>query len=162
MTEARDHDNSLLLESIVSQYDVGQINKVKPASHGIENLNYFLDCQKDGRVRHYVLTLVEQPSFAGSAYLPMMAHLADEGLPVPAPIKNNQGHTGTIQGGQMCLLQPKLSGQHTVNPTNSQIQAVGRFLGHLHTVGSEDLDIPDYPRDLTWLRAQADRLHTGP
>jgi homoserine kinase type II len=43
------------------------------------------------------------------------------------------------------------------NPTLRQVQALGRFLARLHVItGQEDLHLPAYPRDLSWLARNAE------
>ena len=121
MTEAMLSESATDLDAVLAKYSIGQVINITSASHGIENLNFFVNCQDGDRSRSFVLTQVMQPSFSGSAYLPMMAHLEAQGLPIPAPLPNKSGQTATIEDGQLCLLQPKLAGQHPVNPTNRQI-----------------------------------------
>ncbi len=55
------------------------------------------------------------------------------------------------------MLCPRLPGRHVCNPTQRQVEALGRFIARFHraTLAAE-LDLPAYPRTLDWLEANAE------
>ena len=145
------------IESTLRHYDVGVLVNAQAASHGIENLNYILDVERDGRTKHYVLTFVQQASYAGHAYVPMMEALVQFGLPVPAPIKNLNGEPVTREGERSAMLQPCLPGRHVVNPTAKQISGLARFIARMHqTMSKTNVTLPPHPRDVGWLQTEAE------
>ena len=149
------------LQSLLSAYDIGEPVRHVPATGGIENSNYFLTTVRDGVERQYVLTILEQPANAGSALVPLLDACVSAGLPVPGVIRNRVGEPFgepfTDGGDKPVMICPRLSGDHVYNPTHRQVAALGRFIGHFHqATGNAGLELPDYPRDLDWLAAQAD------
>jgi homoserine kinase type II len=71
---------------LLAHYNLGEPQGYEGISAGIENTNYFLDTTR-GR---WVLTLFERLTFKQLPfYLELMRHLAQRGLPVPAPQENN-------------------------------------------------------------------------
>jgi homoserine kinase type II len=144
------------LEDTISRYDVGELVRYWPAANGIENSNYFIRTVANGREHDYVLTILEQPSNSGGAYVPLLDLCVEAGLPVARVIKTPTGESFQSYGGKSVLLSQRLPGQHVYNPTQSQIRALGRFLGRLHTVtASWNHPVPPYPRDANWLEHQA-------
>ena len=68
--------------ALIARLDLGTLQSLEPCAGGIENTNYFCDTDA-GR---YVLTLFERLGAAELPYyLHLMRHLAERGLPVPAP-----------------------------------------------------------------------------
>ena len=68
--------------ALVARLGLGTMQSLEGCASGIENTNYFCDTDA-GR---YVLTLFERLGAAELPYyLHLMRHLAERGLPVPAP-----------------------------------------------------------------------------
>ncbi len=134
----------------LAPFDVGELIEFQAASHGIENANYFIKARKNDRSRNYVLTFIQQPSNAGHLYSPMMDALYVQGLPVAPPLKRS-GQSANEQ--EPVLLQMRLPGSHIVNPTQRQIESLGRFTARMHTCMSESgVALPAFPRTPIWLR----------
>lgn len=152
----------LRLEGLVAEYGVGELIRHWPASAGIENSNYFLSTLRDGRTREYVLTLLERPPNAGGGFVPLLDACVDAGLPVPAILRNQRGLAFGDLDGKPAMLCPRLPGRHVFNPTQRQVEALGRFIARLHlATGSAGLRLPAYPRDLGWLARQAEACAGG-
>jgi homoserine kinase type II len=149
--------DALNLEDALSNYDIGRLKRYWPAANGIENSNYFVETEADGKVREFVLTIMEQDANAGAAYIPMMKALYRSGLPVAPPLRNAMNYYIEQVGGKPALLQPRLGGQHVFNPTSHQVCALARFVARMHlSMARTDVDLPVYPRDARWLAE-----HTG-
>ena len=140
------------IQHALSRYDVGELQEFQIASHGIENANYFIKTKADdGRIRNFVLTFIQQTSNAGHLYPRMMGALVDQGLPVAPPLQPRDEASDAI------LLQPRLSGSHTINPTQKQIEALGRFTARMHLcMARTDITLPAYPRTPAWLHSETD------
>ena len=75
------------LEQTVARYDIGELVRFWPAANGIENSNYFLRTICKSTEKEYVLTIVEQPSNSGGAYVPLLDTCFAAGLPVAQVIR---------------------------------------------------------------------------
>ncbi len=144
------------MEATLARYDIGELERYWPAANGIENSNYFVQTGHQGITRNFVLTIMEQAANAGAAYVPMMRALDSSGLPVAAPLSNIHGEQVERIAGKPAMLQHRLPGRHIYNPTMRQIGALGRFIARMHkTMQYAGIELPDYPRDVTWLQERA-------
>ena len=128
-----------------------------PASHGIENTNYFLLTTAG----EFVLTLMERAPFAGDAYFTILDTLMQAGLPVAAPIVDRHGSLSAQVQGKTSILQRRLPGSHVALPTEIQLQALGRLIARLH-IESQGIStiVPAHPRDLDWMSRTCASLTT--
>lgn len=145
------------LEHTIAHYDVGDMIRYWPAANGIENSNYFIRTMDHGREREFVLTILEQPSNAGSAYVPLLDLCATAGLPVAKILRNASGEAMDRCHDKLAILSHRLSGRHVYNPTQKQVAALGRFIARLHiATAGWDHPVPDYPRNANWLAHHAE------
>jgi homoserine kinase type II len=151
--------NENFLEATVADYDIGRLEDFWLATNGIENSNYFVRTQQGDRQREYVLTIMEQPPNAGAAYPDMLANLNQDGLPVAPPLRTRSGEPAQPIEGKAVMLQRRLPGQHTCNPTTRQICALARFTARMHlSMQGRKLELPDHPRNVSWLASQINVL----
>ncbi len=145
------------VDDALARYSVGRLLRYWPASHGIENTNYFIRTT-DGE---FVLTLMERKPFAGGAYYTILDTLMQAGLPVAAPIVDRHGARSSQVRGRTTILQRRLPGSHVALPTEVQLQALGRLIARLH-IESQGISsmVPVHPRDLTWMSGTRDSLTT--
>ena len=144
------------LSATLAKYAVGTLVKHWPAANGIENSNYFVNTECDGKRQEFVLTLLEQPPNAGPGYVKMMHTLASRGLPVAPPIADQDGQSLNLAESKPTMLQPRLSGQHVYNPTAQHVSALARFVARMHlAIQDAQLVLPDYPRTEHWLSEKA-------
>lgn len=140
------------LESLLARYDVGRLLDHRPASRGIENSNFFLATSKDGARGHWVLTILERPSNSGSGYVPLLDLCHAAGLPVAPVIRNSAGDAIESLGRKRAMLSPMLPGKHIDDPSEKQLEALGRFIGDFHrATRAPGFEVPGYPRDAGWL-----------
>lgn len=137
-----------------AQWQLGSLLDVTPTATGIENSNFFLASEQEGRRFEWVLTLAEQPF--ETVTLETLLRLDAIGLPVPVPLRDRDGALATTVAGAPALLAPKFPGSHPEQPSLSQIRAIGRFLGRMHQVTGH-LAGPEHPRDADWIEQQAAR-----
>lgn len=144
------------LEDTISRYNVGELLRYWPAVNGIENSNYFVRTVRNGQEHEYVLTILEQPSNAGRAYVPLLDLCVEAGLPVAKVIRSVKGEAFEHYDRKAVLLSQRLPGQHVYNPTQAQIRCLGRFIARLHVATWKwDFPVPPYPRDSVWLEHHA-------
>ena len=109
------------LEDTLARYDVGVLLRYWPAPNGIENSNYFIRTHTGEQKREFVLTILEQPSNSGPAYVPLLDTCRDAGLPVAPVLRNQAGSAFDSLDGKSTLLTPRLPGRHVYNPTVKQV-----------------------------------------
>ena len=131
---------------LLQSLGLGQLQHIEACSGGIENTNYFVDTDQ-GR---YVLTLFERLTFKQLPfYLCLMEHLAQSGIPVPAP------HAALVPAGDIvhtlkgkpAAVVDRLRGRSELAPSAAHCAAVGAMLARMHLAGR------DYPRQQANLRA---------
>ncbi|MGD8830608.1 MAG: homoserine kinase [Pseudomonadales bacterium] len=145
------------LEHTLARYDVGDLIRYWPATNGIENSNYFVRTRDGSRERDFVLTIMEQPSNAGSAYVPLLDLCEAGGLPVAGILRNVNGEAIERHDGKLILLSRRLPGRHVYNPTLKQVAALGRFVARFHLLTANwSHPVPDYPRTAPWLAHHAE------
>jgi len=137
-----------------AQWQLGRLLDVTPTATGIENSNFFLASEHEGRRLEWVLTLAQQRF--ETVTLETLLRLDAAGLPVPVPLRDREGALTTTIAGAPALLTPKFPGDHPDRPSFGQIRAIGRFLGRMHLVTGH-LDGPEHARDSGWLEQHAQR-----
>lgn len=136
--------------TFLQEYPVGKLLSVEGISAGIENSNFFVDTN-DGR---WVLTIFET---IGASELPfclgLTGHLAENGVPSPAPVKNREGQVfGWLKGKPAALVQ-RLNGGDVGEPGLAQQAAIGKVLADLHQA-TMDFDLHrDNTRGQDWWNA---------
>lgn len=146
-------------------FDHFQVTRFEGIPAGIENSNFWLDVNLDGKASHWVLTVFEMSEGRElPSIVRLTQHLAMHGLPVPAPFNDQLG--GAIQriNGKPGLLVPKTAGQHISSPKAGDCQQVGQFLGKMHRVASSLESAIPLKRDLWWLKHHLNELfqHSQP
>ena len=134
----------------LKNYSIGALIDLQGIAAGIENTNYFVTTTH-GR---YVLTLFEKLTARELPfYLNLMAHLAQRGVPCPAPITNNSGDYLSELNGKPASLVTRLTGKDIVNPTVGDCAKVGQVLARIHVAGLSYAGHMDNPRGRQWRKA---------
>jgi homoserine kinase type II len=131
----------------LKNYSIGTLIDLQGIAAGIENTNYFVTTTQ-GR---YVLTLFEKLTVRELPfYLNLMAHLAQHGVPCPAPVANSgKAYLGELNGKPASLVS-RLTGKDLVNPSVADCAKVGHVLARAHIAGQSYPDHMDNPRGRPW------------
>jgi homoserine kinase type II len=133
----------------LKHYCVGTLVQMQGIAAGIENTNYFVTTT-GGR---YVLTLFEKLTPAELPfYLGLMAHLAQHGVPSPAPATDLKGRLFSELNGKPAALISRLQGEAVTAPTPAQCAEVGSTLADIHLAGQSYPGKLDNPRGPRWWR----------
>ena len=137
-------------QTLLDDLALGQLTRLQGIQGGIENTNYFVDSERGS----FVLTLFERLTHAQLPfYLELMRHLAQKGVPVPAPHANASGQILHTLAGKPAALVDKLAGASQLAPTIAHCAAIGQALAQLHVAGADfPLQQPNL-RGLQWIRA---------
>ena len=131
---------------LLSTLGLGSLQSLQGCASGIENTNYFASTDHGD----YVLTLFERLSFEQLPfYLNLMHHLAQRGIPVPAPQANAQGEILHTLKGKPAAVVTRLKGRNQLSPQVADCAQVGAMLARMHQAGS------DYPHQQPNLRGLA-------
>jgi homoserine kinase type II len=137
--------------AFVSRLDVGTLTGFRGIQAGIENSNFFIDTEREGVARHWVLTIFERLSFEQLPfYLHLMRHLARRAIPVPEPQADADGAILHTLKGKPAALVNKLDGGHQLAPDAYHCTQVGAMLARMHLAGQDfELSQPNL-RGLAW------------
>lgn len=111
-----------------------QLRNYHAASHGIENSTFLIEASdRHGQPSPLVLTVFESLDPAALApYLALLEALAEQHLPVPAPLLDTDGNDQITVAGKPAVLMPRLPGQHDFSVDADRCRQVGTLLARLH------------------------------
>ena len=136
---------------ISRDFNIGQATDIRGIHGGIENSNFFLDTNLDGKKHEYVLTIFERLSAEQLPYyLELMRHLAIQGIPVPKPIENKQGQILFSLKGKPAAIVTKLPGLSRLAPEAKHCGLVGEMLAKMHLAGKDFFKTQENLRSLGW------------
>jgi len=122
------------LHQWIKQYPLGQAVGLEGISSGIDNSNFFLNTERG----HYVLTIFENLRFDQLPfYVKLMAHLAERGIPVPAPVPNADGELVVLLHGKPAIVVSRLQGSSQLDPQPVHCAEVGRMLARMHLAAQD-------------------------
>ena len=136
----------------IKQFPLGQALALDGIASGIENSNFFLTTERGD----YVLTVFENLDFDQLPfYIQLMRHLAERGIPVPAPVANADGELVVALHGKPAAIVSKLAGSSQMDPQPVHCAEVGAMLARMHLAAQDfPLSQPNL-RGLDWWRATA-------
>lgn len=143
------------LHQWIKQFPLGRALALDGISSGIDNSNFFLTTER-GEV---VLTIFENLRFEQLPfYVQLMRHLAERGIPVPAPVPNANGELVVTLHGKPAIIVSRLSGASQMDPQPVHCAEVGRMLARMHLAGQDfELHQPNL-RGLPWILATAPQV----
>jgi len=135
------------LSDWIQQFPLGRATSITGISSGIENSNFFIGTERGD----YVLTLfeklhIEQLPF----YLELMRHLAERGIPVPAPVPNHDGSIANLLNDRPAAIVSKLEGQSQLAPQAPHCASLGDMLARMHLAGRDFKIMQPNLRGLAW------------
>ena len=117
------------IQLFATQYGLNMV-AYQAIQSGIENSNYFVQTDTG---QEYVLTLFEELDAQEAAFLaPLLQHLQQEGVLVAAPLVANNGQSLLTLNNKPAQLAPRIVGEHPLQVTPLQAQAMGEQLAKLH------------------------------
>ncbi len=135
------------------RYALSPLADLTPIASGIENTNYFVTTENE----RLVLTLYERlPAEDLPFYLNLMAHLAQHGVPAPAPIADRSGTYFSVLNNKPASLVTRLDGAPQLTPDAAHCAQIGRTLAQLHVATGSFRGRHANPRGAAW-RTQAAR-----
>jgi homoserine kinase type II len=136
---------------ISQDFNIGQATEIRGIHGGIENSNFFLDTDLNGKKQEYILTIFERLSAEQLPYyLELMRHLANQGIPVPKPIENKQGQILFSLKGKPAAIVSKLPGLSRLKPQPTHCALVGEMLAKMHLAGKDFSKSQENLRSLEW------------
>jgi hypothetical protein len=122
------------LSQWIKQFPLGKALALKGIASGIENSNFFLTTERG----EFVLTIFENLDFEQLPfYVQLMRHLAERGVPVPAPVPNDQGELVVALHGKPATIVSKLDGSSQMDPQPVHCAEVGAMLARMHLAGQD-------------------------
>lgn len=154
--------NKTEVTTVLENYQVGSLLSFKGVEEGVENSNFFIStlAKAAGKdtIDEYVLTLFEnQKENELDFFIKLLNHLSEQHLPVPHPLKTQQGACLITVKGKPALLAPRLKGMHPVSPTQEQCQVMGATLAKIHLATANFPLNRDNDRDIRWMNVAAHR-----
>ena len=154
------------LEAFLARYETGKLVSAKGIAEGVSNSNFLVETE----TARYILTLYERRIDLADLpwFLALMEHLADDGQPVPRPIRDRAGEAlQQVSGKAACLIQ-YLPGVSVSQPTEAQAAAAGEALARLHVAGlgfkaerPNDLGVSHWRESAAELGNRLDEIEPG-
>ena len=120
------------IEKILSNYNLGKLDRFKGIEEGIENTNYFLSVEK----KKFILTIYEKR--VKSKDLPffsdLMLSLNKSNFKCPAPIINKQNKTITDFKGKKLMIVTFLEGKAKQNLSPTNCKSIGIEVAKMHEI----------------------------
>ncbi len=143
------------LSAWLKRYRLGTLAQMQGIAAGIENTNYFVTTTCGS----YVLTLFEKLTpIELPFYLGLMAHLAQHGIPSPAPATDLDGRLFSQLNGKPAALMSRLQGEAVTAPTSAHCVEVGSTLADIHLTGQAYPGTLENPRGPRWWREAASKV----
>ncbi|KFI07397.1 homoserine kinase [Massilia sp. BSC265] len=140
------------LSQWIKQFPLGDALALQGISSGIDNSNFFLTTGRG----EFVLTIFENLSFEQLPfYVQLMRHLAERGIPVPAPVPTHEGELVVTLHGKPAIIVSRLSGASQLDPQPVHCAEVGRMLARMHLAGRDFALSQPNLRGLDWISATA-------
>ena len=140
-------------DALLRRLGLGALTELRGIRSGIENTNYFASTASG----QWVLTLFERLSREQLPYyLRLMQHLAERGIPVPAPQVDAAGELLHTLAGKPAAVVTRLPGSHRLAPLETHCAQVGTMLARMHQA------VADFPLRQPHLRGLAWWVETVP
>jgi homoserine kinase type II len=159
--------DQLDIETLIKPFGIGPLLSFKGAADGVENTTYFISTDHSqlnnkeytADQQDYVITLFEELETKHlDYYVDLTTALADNHLPVPAPLTDYNGKAVQEVQGKPALLFPKAPGQHPQHLHPQQCHNLGVAMAKMHLV-SRTLDLyHNGNRSFGWLAQRVEQI----
>ncbi|MDE2455651.1 MAG: homoserine kinase [Burkholderiales bacterium] len=134
-------------DALLRRIGLGPLTDLRGIRSGIENTNYYASTASG----QWVLTLFERLTPEQLPYyLELMRHLAERGIPVPAPQAGPDGTLLHALGGKPAAVVTRLPGSHRLAPDAAHCAQVGAMLARMHRAGCDFGREQPHLRGLAW------------
>jgi len=134
-------------DALFRKLGLGMLTDLRGIRSGIENTNYYASTAQG----QWVLTLFERLTREQLPYyLQLMQHLAQHGIPVPAPQADAGGGLVFEVAGKPASVVTRLPGSHRLTPDAPHCAQVGEMLARMH-LAAADLPLQQpHMRGVVW------------
>jgi homoserine kinase type II len=134
-------------DALFSRLGLGALTDLHGIRSGIENTNYYASTAQG----QWVLTLFERLTHEELPYyLQLMQHLAQRGIPVPAPQADAGGGLVFDVAGKPASVVTRLPGSHRLAPDAPHCAQVGAMLARMHLAAADFPLRQAHMRGLAW------------
>jgi len=142
------------IQSLLTQYNLGQLVRFEGVAAGVENTNYKLTLKQDGVDTSYFLTLFETLEKSElNFFLPLLAHLQDKDCLLASPIQRLNGDLVLVVKGKPAAVFNCLSGGHP-EVSDQHCKSIGAELARIHLAAKDFNQIRDNSRGFYWIQHQ--------
>lgn len=121
-------------DALLQRLGLGALTDLHGIRSGIENTNYYATTAQG----QWVVTLFERLTREQLPYyLALMQHLAQRGIPVPAPQADAGGELLHTLGGKPAAVVTRLPGGHRLAPDAPHCTQVGDMLARMHGAAAD-------------------------
>ncbi|WP_286240567.1 homoserine kinase [Neptuniibacter halophilus] len=149
------------LEQLLSDYDLGRLVSFKGIEGGIENTNYFVTLEQQGKQSEYVLTLFEELSYEELPYfIELCQWLSEREIAVPYAIRDRNGIGLKKLKQRPAALQPRLFGDHVQQDelTPAHCASIGQVLARFHSAAESFYMKRQAHRGVFWWRRESELI----
>ena len=134
-------------DALLQRLGLGVLSDLQGIRSGIENTNYYATTPQG----QWVLTVFERlPREQLPYYLRLMQHLAERGVPVPAPQPDAAGEIVHTLARKPAAVVTRLPGGHRLAPDVLHCAQVGDMLARMHLAGADFAMQQPHLRGLAW------------
>lgn len=120
------------LQEFLSRYENLSLQSFQGIEQGLENSNYFIECQGETPQR-YVLSILEQLNQQQAEFqLHILTTFTEYGIAVAKPVADKKGTILQLVKGKPAILSQFIPGQHSIAPSVRQCEVIGNLLADLH------------------------------
>ena len=153
------------INSILSNYDLGNMKKFEGIKEGIENTNYSIETDKG----KYILTIYEKRVNKNDLpfFSELMLGLSKKSFICPKPISNKNGEHISDFGNKKFMIVSYLEGKSKKNLSPSDCKIVGRESAKLHEITKNfhfkrenDLSIKSWRKIFDQVKDKCGKIHS--
>ncbi len=134
-------------DALLQRLGLGALTDLRGIRSGIENTNYYATTARG----QWVVTIFERLAREQLPYyLQLMQHLAQAGIPVPAPQPDAAGTLVHTLAGKPAAVVTRLPGSHRLAPDAVHCAQVGEMLARMHRAGAGFVPAQPHLRGLAW------------